>query len=326
MKLSEFLARLAIVIILLGVGAIPFVFESRSSLIHARMPENGGWSTDLIQARVGEPLHLRFTSDDVVHGFAVGKMDMQPVDIEPGKVSETTLLFDKPGIYTFFCTRWCGINHWRMRGTIEVSGGADDPVSEIKPPLYVQLGLNLDSPRMAMAIPAEKPSARRGMEMLSRWVIDQSPDLYRSRSPEQMFQDLKDYGLTESESWDTVAAIWLQNTTPEALMAGQQIYAQDCAACHGETGEGDGVFARELAASGAASMQSMSGMLDMSMQAPPSLTNPARLLSASPALLHGKILRGGMGTGMPMWGNILTDEQIWSVVAYLYSFQFDYSK
>jgi len=26
------------------------------------------------------------------------------------------------------------------------------------------------------------------------------------------------------------------------------------------------------------------------------------MLGASPALLHGKIVRGGMGTGMPYWG------------------------
>jgi len=27
-----------------------------------------------------------------------------------------------------------------------------------------------------------------------------------------------------------------------------------------------------------------------------------------------------------MWGSIFTDEQIWDLVAYLYSFQFDYQK
>jgi mono/diheme cytochrome c family protein len=33
-----------------------------------------------------------------------------------------------------------------------------------------------------------------------------------------------------------------------------------------------------------------------------------------------------MGTGMPYWGPIFTDEQTWALVAYLYSlhsFQFD---
>jgi len=48
------------------------------------------------------------------------------------------------------------------------------------------------------------------------------------------------------------------------------------------------------------------------------------MLGASPALLQGKILRGGMGTGMPMWGSIFTEEQIWDLIAYLYSFQFNY--
>jgi mono/diheme cytochrome c family protein len=50
------------------------------------------------------------------------------------------------------------------------------------------------------------------------------------------------------------------------------------------------------------------------------------MLGASPALLQGKILRGGMGTGMPMWGSIFTEEQIWDLIAYIYSFQFEYQK
>jgi cytochrome c oxidase subunit 2 len=68
------------------------------------------------------PLELHLTSDDVVHGFAVGKLDLPPVDILPGKVTDVELLFDEPGTYTFYCTRWCGLNHWRMRGTIDVAG------------------------------------------------------------------------------------------------------------------------------------------------------------------------------------------------------------
>jgi mono/diheme cytochrome c family protein len=47
------------------------------------------------------------------------------------------------------------------------------------------------------------------------------------------------------------------------------------------------------------------------------------LLGASPALLHGKIVRGGMGTGMPAWGMILTDDEVWAVVRLLYGFSFD---
>jgi len=110
------------------------------------------------------------------------------------------------------------------------------------------------------------------------------------------------------------------------LNNGRQLYAQNCAACHGETGGGDGVFADDLAASGDASMQSMSGSMETMQQTPADFTNDKRMLGASPALLQGKILRGGMGTGMPMWGSIFAEKQIWDLVSYLYSFQFDYEK
>ena len=158
MKRSELLSRILIVAgILLAIGA-PLFLWARTPLIHARMAENGGWNPDVLQAEVGKPLHLKLTSDDVVHGFAVGQMDMQSVDILPGKVTDITLNFDKPGIYTFYCTRWCGLNHWRMRGTIEVNGSPSDP-EPATVPLYVFLNLDLDAPHEAPVIPSDQPSA-----------------------------------------------------------------------------------------------------------------------------------------------------------------------
>ena len=60
----------------------------------------------------------------------------------------------------------------------------------------------------------------------------------------------------------------------------------------------------------------------MMLQRPASFTDPQRMLGASPALLEGKILRGGMGTGMPSWGPIFKESDIWNIVGYLYTFQF----
>jgi mono/diheme cytochrome c family protein len=68
----------------------------------------------------------------------------------------------------------------------------------------------------------------------------------------------------------------------------------------------------------------MAGSREMTMQTPANFSDPARILGASPALLQGKILRGGMGTGMPMWGSIFSDKETWDLVAFLYSFQFEY--
>lgn len=321
MKRSEILSRTLVIIgIILAVGA-PLYFWNRAPLIHAQMAEDGGWNPDILKAEVGKPLHLKFTSDDVVHGFAVGQMDMQSVDILPGKVTDITLNFDKPGIYTFYCTRWCGLNHWRMRGTIEVTGASTSP-EPASVPMYVTLNLDLDAPHDAPVIPQQTPSSMRGGQLTPNSPILQSSDYYRAHSPYQVFTDLSSIPLTDSQRWDVVAYIWQSNTTEESLANGQQLYAQNCAACHGENGAGDGVFADDLSPS--PSGRGDGGEVHTMMQTPVDFTDPKRMLGASPALLQGKILRGGMGTGMPMWGSIFTEDQIWDLIAYIYSFQFEY--
>ncbi len=331
MKRSELISRILIIAAIIGAVGAPIYFWSRTPLIHAHIAEDGGWSPDVIKANVNEPLNLKLTSDDVVHGFAVGQMDMQSVDVLPGKITDITLTFDKPGIYTFFCTRWCGLNHWRMRGTIEVSGSSSDPSTSsgqrpepVSVPLYVTLDLDIDAPHDAPSIPGTQPSAINGQQLVSDVSTSSSINYDRANSPYQVFDELSNTSLTEQQRWDVVAHIWKSNTTPESLANGRKLYSQNCAACHGERGGGDGVFADDLAASGKASMQTMTGADNMMMQTPVDFTNPARMLGASPALLQGKILRGGMGTGMPMWGSIFTEEQIWDLIAYLYSFQFEY--
>jgi len=325
MKRSEFLARILITAVVLVAVGTPLFFWARTPLIHARMAEAGGWSPDTIHAEVNQPLHLRLTSDDVVHGFAVGQMDMQSVDVMPGKVTDITLTFDKPGIYTFFCTRWCGLNHWRMRGTIEVSGKSNES-QFISRPLYVALGLNLDVPHNAPIVPSVQPSAIRGEELAANVAASQytNADYYRTHSPYDLFEDLNSTSLADSEKWDVVSYIWQSNTTPESFANGQKLYTRNCAACHGESGAGDGVFADDLKAAGELSAKTMAGAKDMAMQTPANFTDSTRMLGASPALLQGKILRGGMGTGMPMWGSVFTEQQIWDLIAYIYSFQFQY--
>jgi len=323
MKRSELLSRIFITAAIVGAVGTPLFIWSRTPLIHAQMAENGGWSPDVIQAEAGKPLHLKLTSDDVMHGFAVGQMGMDAVDVEPGKVTDITLTFDKPGTYTFYCTRWCGVNHWRMRGTIEVSGLPSDP-EPVTVPMYVTFNLDIDAPHNTLSIPGMQPSAIRGQPLAENDSISLAHEAYLTRSPYDVFAEMKNTSLTEAQRWDVIAYLWQSNTTQESLSGGKQLYTQNCAACHGENGAGDGVFADDLKATGDSSAQNMSGAQDMQMRSPANFTDPTRMLGASPALLQGKILRGGMGTGMPMWGAIFTEEQTWDLIAYIYSFQFEY--
>jgi mono/diheme cytochrome c family protein/plastocyanin len=326
------MARAGVLFLALGLpGAtlVPRWLGNRHAIVlEASMPEAGGWQPRDLTAAVGEPLHLRLTSEDVIHGFAIGQMDQPAVEVKPGQVTDLQLIFDRPGTYTFFCTRWCGPNHWRMRGTIEVTGPGAGRTSKARPP-YMRLGVDLDAPHAVDVELDRMPSAQRG-ELLNLTI----PDIYlerdsvRTQSPLAVWRALRDIeqsgGLSDAVLWDFVARIWRRSTTDDALRMGEELYAENCAACHGETGRGDGVMARVLQS------QDVSWS-DGSMEFGHEIEQPANfadldLLGASPVLLQGKILRGGMGTGMPYWGPIFTDAQVWALVDHLWRFQFIYNE
>lgn len=331
----EFLARSIVVLLVAFAVSIPMAWPVVSERlapvpfieVHARTPENGGWSMDTIPAEVGKPLQLRLTSDDVVHSLAIGRMDLPVVDIMPGEVVETTLTFDRPGKYIFYCTRCCGKNDWRMRGTIEVSGPGH-PVPPDPQALFLKLDLNLDMPKPAEVTPAAPPNVARGSQFAGLLPADvQRREVFLTNSQVQLWQRLRVEpslaALSDSDLWDAVAWIWQQQTNPEKQAAGQKLYGANCAACHGETGKGDGVMVRGLPVWDPAAMSTTGGdhsSLAERLFSPPDFTDPKVLLGTSPAFLEGKIIRGGMGTGMPYWGPILTSEQMDEVIAYLYTF------
>ena len=324
---KENLARILVILLVAAAAAIPLaahfltpVLAAKTIDLHARMPENGGWSVDTIQAAAGQPVHLRLTSDDVMHSFAIGKSDQPPIDITPGEVVETSLMFDKSGTYTFYCTHWCGPNHWRMRGTIEVTGPS--PTSTKEPqPLFLKLGIDIDMINPAAVTPAAMPSSSQGKQhagLLPAYATDR--ESYLTNSPAQIWQQLRSEtslaGLSDSDLWDAVAFTWENQTSPEKLAAAQKLYATNCAACHGESGKGDGVMVRGLPV---IDYQNHESMAEQRVR-PPDFTDPRNLLGASPVLLEGKMIRGGMGTGMPYWGPIFTQEQLDELVSYIYTF------
>lgn len=325
----ERLARGVVVGLLSIVGLLAFGggwFDARATRgdvveVRGTLPEAGGWSPETLRARVGEPLRLRITSDDVVHSFAIGQSDFTPVDVMPGEWTDVELTFDRPGRYVFYCTRWCGENHWRMRGTIEVSGPGDVEAAS-EPPLYVQLGLDLDALHVTDIVPDAVPLAQRGAswaERLPVYVLD--PMTYWSHSPAQLWSRLRDEpalaSFSDADVWHAVAWVWAREFDPEAMITGQALYARDCAACHGETGAGDGVMVRDLPP-----FTEVHEHFGQHAVRPPDFGNPRYALGASPALWQGKILRGGMGTGMPYWGPIYTAEEVDALVRYLYTFVF----
>ncbi len=342
----EAIARWFLILLLPAMLLAALLLRSQATgqavTLKARMPEQGGWLPADLTVQAGEPLHLRLTSDAVLHGFAIGQSDLPAVDVYPGQTTELTLNFDEPGKYTYYCTRWCGANHWRMRGSIEVLPAPGMPIPPAEEaageqPLFLQLGVKLDEPRHSDTLPPQgRPDARRGQALgvsLPEGYL--AAEYYRTHSPLEVWASLRQEPVTatlgDQQVWDLVAWVWRQGTTPSKLAEGQALYARDCAACHGESGAGDGVMADEVAAEYAASAEFHSGS-DHAMNqpgegsaaGPVDFTDPHRALATSPVIQEGKIVRGGMGTGMPYWGPIFTEEQVWALVDTLWTFQFDY--
>jgi cytochrome c oxidase subunit 2 len=339
---KEMLARLFLLVQLVAAAAVllsAYLIRQDYVLLRAAMPEQGGWMPSDLKATAGEPLELHLISEDVTHGFAVGRHDAPAVDVNPGEYTQVTLLFDRPGKYVYYCTRWCGINHWRMRGTIEVSaaeqpggekqpGGEGQPEQTAETPLYLQLGIDIDAPHPAAVAPAARPAAESALHLLSSLPETiRSREYYISHSPAQVWQELRQEAsvqtLDDRQVWSLVAALWQAQTSPERLAYAREQYSQNCTACHGVQGAGDGVAARQIA-SGALDGAGVS-MDGHGLQKPGSFADSSTMLGASPALLAGKIVRGGMGTGMPYWGPIFDDDQVGAIIEYLYTFQFDYN-
>lgn len=320
--------RFALIILVLILVAFPtslFGYQAwrtnasntRVITLTANVPNNGGWSPDTIRINLGERVRLWIASPDVVHGLAIPALGIHVDEILPGHVEEIEFTATRAGRFPFACTRWCSADHWRMRGVIEVVDPANPnpPLPTMAPPLYQQLNLDIDAMHPARHVPAQKPSAARGA-MLGIVIAN---DL-RRQSPSEVFARLRADATLKSYSdaqlWDAVAFAWKQNEGADALIRGQALYARDCAACHGETGKGDGPAGRNL--------PGLSAMDATMKRGPADFTDATQMLGASDVLLQGKILRGGMGTGMPEWRTLYTDQEMWEVIDFIRSFVFDY--
>jgi mono/diheme cytochrome c family protein len=53
--------------------------------------------------------------------------------------------------------------------------------------------------------------------------------------------------LSEESRWQAIAAVYSLGTPAESVAQGQTVYEANCLACHGESGQGDGAEAADLA-------------------------------------------------------------------------------
>jgi mono/diheme cytochrome c family protein len=115
-------------------------------------------------------------------------------------------------------------------------------------------------------------------------------------------------GSTAGQGSPAVPAEYAGKTNPKsgdaaAIAAGKDLYAANCASCHGATGMGDGPAAAALDPKPKALATEISSIKD--------------------DYLLWRISEGGafapFNSAMPAWKASLTEDQIWQVIAYLHT-------
>lgn len=61
----------------------------------------------------GVPIRIQMTADDVIHAWAVPAFGIK-TDAVPGRLSETWVQINQPGLYYGQCSELCGVNHGFM--------------------------------------------------------------------------------------------------------------------------------------------------------------------------------------------------------------------
>ena len=103
-----------------------------------------------------------------------------------------------------------------------------------------------------------------------------------------------------------VPAAYAGKTNPvgqdvEAVSRGRDSFQSACSSCHGESGKGDGPAASSL------------------VPPPVNLVDLAK--TAKDDYLLWRIAEGKNGTAMVAWNSVLTEAQIWDLVAYIRSLE-----
>jgi len=88
-------------------------------------------------------------------------------------------------------------------------------------------------------------------------------------------------------------------TRPVDLAAGERLYTQHCASCHGPRGMGDGQAARGM------------------VPPPPALGSADVMRDVPPALMYRIVSVGIAGTPMIGWADVLSADERWSIVSWL---------
>lgn len=175
--------------------------------------------------------------------------------------------------------------------------------------------------------PPERPSAPRGAMVFAANCVSchgeagdgsglpgaadfTDASYVRGETPSEFYRAIRDgidgtampgWGeiLSNMEIWDVLYYERAFATSQEEIAQGEHLFAENCVSCHGEAGDGSGL-------AGAANFTDQVFMSDETMDA-----------------FFAAISDGVTGSAMPAWGEKFSEDQIWSLVNFVWSFAYE---
>lgn len=127
---------LVLMLVMFGWGAKVF-FETRKAPADAMeilvtgkqwmwklQHPNGKREINELHVPVGQPIRLTMTSEDVIHSFFIPEFRVKQ-DVVPGRYTKVWFEATKTGRFHLFCTEYCGTEHAKMVGFVNVLSAAD---------------------------------------------------------------------------------------------------------------------------------------------------------------------------------------------------------
>ncbi len=103
--------------------AIPIYVTAKQWMWKFSYPD-GRASMDVLTVPVNRPVTLVMTSRDVIHSFYVPAFRMKH-DVVPGRYYTAWFQANTPGTYAIECAEYCGVDHSRMIGHVQVLSQPD---------------------------------------------------------------------------------------------------------------------------------------------------------------------------------------------------------
>lgn len=130
--------------------------------------------------------------------------------------------------------------------------------------------------------------------------------------------------LTDQELWNVIFHEWTYATSPEDVARGKDLYenrvvevngqALTCASCHGTAGDGRGPVGEELSKK----------LWGWARGQGPGIFTDINLMAQRKSTELFQVIVDGSGEDMPGYRGRLTEDEIWALVNYIWTFIFDY--